>query len=337
MRKTALSVMVIGLGSMGRRRIRLLKTIDSLINIVGIDMRPERRWQAEEEFGIETEETLDNALSKYCPDSAFISTSPLSHNELIRICLENGLNVFSELNLTSEGYDENIKLARKRGKVLFLSSTFLYRKEIQYINDAVDECGCRLSYMYHAGQYLPDWHPWESYKDYFVGDKRTNGCREFMAIEFPWITKVFGRISTFTALGSRDSSLEIDFNDTYGILLEHDTGHKGLILLDIVSRKAVRRLEISGENLYLTWSGTPDSLFRYVPARKKDDQIILYKSAENREGYSAFIIEDAYRSEIENFLNVIKGKESPRYSFERDKEILSLIDQIEKGGKNDSK
>ena len=33
------------------------------------------------------------------------------------------------------------------------------------------------------GQYLPDWHPWESYKSFFVSNKKTNGCRELFAIE----------------------------------------------------------------------------------------------------------------------------------------------------------
>ena len=162
----------------------------------------------------------------------------------------------SRSNLTDKGYQDNIELSKRNERVLFLSSTFLYRKEIQYIKTTVENCGCNISYMYHAGQYLPDWHPWESYKKFFVGDKRTNGCREFMAIEFPWLIDVFGDIKSITSIGSKDSKLEIDFPDTYQIMIEHMTGHKGLITIDVVSRKAVRKLELSGENLYITWDGT---------------------------------------------------------------------------------
>lgn len=325
-----MKAIIIGLGSMGRRRARLLHDLDPSIQIIGVDMKEERRKQAEDELGLTTRKSIGSVCSEFYPDIAFVSTSPLSHNAIIKECLENNLHVFTELNLVANGYDENIKLAQKRERVLFLSSTFLYRKEIQYIKQCVHESGRPLAYMYHAGQYLPDWHPWESYKSFFVGDKRTNGCREFMAIEFPWITDVFGDVKDIKSKCGNHSSLEIDFPDTFQIMIEHEPGHKGLISIDIVSRKAIRRLEVSGENLYLTWDGTPDSVIKYDYISREDKRISLYQSTENRIEYSAFIIEDAYKSEIENFLGVVRGEETPNYSFEKDKVILSLIDRIEK-------
>ena len=330
-----MKAIIIGLGSMGRRRARLLHSVDASIQIIGVDMKKERRIHAEKELGIVTEKSIEEACKKSSFDIAFVSTSPLSHSQIISECLDNSLHIFTELNLTTKGYEDNIIKAKNMGKVLFLSSTFLYRKEIQYIKKSVEESNCRLSYMYHAGQYLPDWHPWESYKDFFVNDRRTNGCREFMAIEFPWLIETFGEVKEIISVKSKDSTLDIDFSDTFQIMIKHKTGHKGLIVIDIVSRKAVRRLEVSGENLYLTWDGTPDSLYRYNYEKKEDDQIMLYDSVEKIEGYSSFIIEDAYKSEIENFLNVIAGDERPRYSFEKDKDIISLIDKIEQGSRDD--
>lgn len=325
-----MEAIVIGLGSMGRRRVRLLHDLDPSVQIIGIDMLKERRKQAADELGIMTEETVDAACRGYRPEMAFVSTSPLSHCGIIKECLEKNLHVFTELNLVDLGYDDNMELAKKNDRVLFLSSTFLYRKEIQYIKRAIEGSKSTISYMYHAGQYLPDWHPWESYKNFFVGDKRTNGCREFMAIEFPWIVEVFGKVKYAHSKCSKDSSLDIAYPDTYQIMFEHESGHRGLITIDIVSRKAVRKLEISGESLYLTWGGTPDSLFQYNYIEKTEKNILLYESVENREGYSDFIIEDAYRSEIENFIRVIRDEEEARYSFRKDKEILELIDKIEK-------
>lgn len=325
-----MKAIVVGLGSMGRRRARLLHDLDESIEIIGVDTQSARRKQAKNELGIETCENVEIACKKYQPDMAFVSTSPLSHAVIIKNCLNNNLHVFTELNLVTTGYDENMELAKHKEKILFLSSTFLYRKEIQYIKKTVDLCDCALSYMYHAGQYLPDWHPWESYKDFFIGEKETNGCREFMAIEIPWLIDVFGNLKNIKSIKSKDSGLDIDFPDTYQIMIEHETGHKGMILIDVVSRRAVRNLEISGENLYLSWCGTPDSLKKYDYVNKVDEEIVLYDSVENRKEYSSFIIEDAYKSEIDNFINTIKGKEKAKYSFEQDKKVLSIIDIIEK-------
>lgn len=326
-----MNVIVIGLGSMGRRRIRLIKQCDPSIKIIGVDTQGTRCKQASDELDIETMGSIGEACGKYSPDIAFVSTSPLSHAGIIRECLENNLHVFTELNLVDTGYDENIKLADEKDRVLFLSSTFLYRKEIEYIRHEVKESDCKLSYVYHAGQYLPDWHPWESYKNFFVGDKRTNGCREFMAIEFPWLIDVFGKVTHYHSIKSKDSSLDIGFPDTYQIMLQHKSGHKGLIQIDVVSRKAVRNFELSGENLYLTWNGTPDGLRKYDFDKKEDIKVSLYENYEQLANYSSFVIEDAYLSEIKNFIDVVKGRDQVLYSFEEDKVVLDLINKVEGG------
>ena len=51
-------VVVIGLGSMGRRRIRLMQAMEGAPEIVGVNRSAERRAQVEKEFGIRTFATL---------------------------------------------------------------------------------------------------------------------------------------------------------------------------------------------------------------------------------------------------------------------------------------
>ena len=324
-----MNVIVVGLGSMGRRRVRLLKKYDESIKIIGVDLSEERRNSAESEFNIETKDSLEKACGFYDCEAVFVSTSPLSHADIINECLNNDLHVFSEINLVLDRYDENIALSKQKNKVLFLSSTFLYRKEVNYIKSKVKETNEPLSYIYHVGQYLPDWHPWENYKSFFVGNARTNGCRELMAIEFPWITNVFGNIIDFKSIKGKHSKLDLDYPDTYHILVEHSNNHKGMIEIDIVSRKAERRLEVFGENLFLSWHGTPESLSEYNINEKKFELIDLYSEYQRKLEYEKFIIEDAYYSEIVEFFEIINNLTVPRYSFEKDKTILNLIEQIE--------
>ena len=208
-----MNIVVIGLGSMGRRRIRLIKKYNESFEIHGIDLNTERCEISKKEFGIETSSDLDKLLQSKKYDCAFVCTSPLSHATIISKCLASNLHVFTELNLVSNGYDANIKLARERERVLFLSSTFLYREEILKIKEIIKNKKQLVNYSYHVGQYLPDWHPWENFKDFFVGDKRTNGCREIFAIELPWIIDIFGEISNTKVVKDKISSLNIDYND----------------------------------------------------------------------------------------------------------------------------
>ncbi len=323
-----MKVIVIGLGSMGKRRIRLIQQYDETIEICGIDTSKERRQQAGQEYTIETLESLEQ-VPENGYDCAFVSTSPLSHSSLISLCLRRNMHVFTEINLVGDGYDRNMKLAAEKGKVLFLSSTFLYREEIRYIDSAVRKSMCPANYVYHIGQYLPDWHPWENYRDYFVGDRRTNGCREIFAIELPWILHTFGDVRAVHTVKGKNTGLAIDYPDSYFVILEHEKGVRGVLTVDVVSRKAVRNLEVFSEDLYLAWGGTPESLRYYDYERKEEVSVNLYETVERREGYGSFIIENSYFHEVEAFFAQVKEQTVPVYDFEKDKRILSLIDEIE--------
>ncbi len=324
-----MNVAIIGLGSMGTRRIRLIKKIDGTINIVGVDTNEKRRAACEFEWGIKTYANLEDIPYDNNIDRAFICTSPLSHSIIINQCLKAGVHVFTELNLVADGYEENIAMARTKNLVLFLSSTFLYRDEIKYIKGLTQDANCVLNYTYHVGQYLPDWHPWEDYTDFFVANKRSNGCRELFAIELPWLSDVFGEVINMEVLKSKMSSLNVDYNDNYMVLFQHATGHKGTLALDVVSRKAVRNFEVFGEQLYLTWDGSPDGLYVYDIDKKQDINVQLYHEIDHLDNYSNLVIENAYLNEIQAFFKAISDRKLPDYDFEKDKVILNLIDKIE--------
>jgi predicted dehydrogenase len=323
-----MNVIVIGLGSMGKRRIRLLQEMYPEYWICGVDGRDDRRTETEKTLKIQTFSSIEEAdLSKEF-DCAFVCTSPLSHKDLIRECLTRGWNVFTELNLVDDGYEENMALAKENSRVLFLSSTFLYREEICYIRSKVEQSG-RWNYVYHIGQYLPDWHPWETYQDFFIGDRRTNGCREIMAIELPWLISTFGNVTGSHVAADRITDLKINFNDNYMIQLTHENGNKGILIVDVVSPCAVRKLEVYGENKYLQWSGTPETLYEFDEEEKQLIPVKLKEQAEHREGYSVFVVENAYKNEIREFFEVINHGKTPQYGFEQDFKVLQLIDSLE--------
>lgn len=321
-------IYVIGLGSMGKRRTRLLLEREN-IEVIGVDSREDRRVEASKLHGIKAFASIEEAKAYKKGDCAFVCTAPLSHAGVIESCLKNDLNVFTELNLVDDKYEENQLLAKERGLTLFLSSTFLYRSEIKYITEKVKENDGKVNYIYHAGQYLPDWHPWENFKDFFVGDKRTNGCREFLGIEMPWIVKCFGEIENVSVLNGNLSSLKVDFPDYYMIQIVHKNGAKGMFAVDVVSRKPTRHLEVFGDKLFLTWDGTPNSLFTY-DIDKHENVCVDMGEYEHDSRYAAFVVENQYRVEMDDFFATLSDRShSPLWSFAKDKEVLKIIDKIE--------
>ena len=115
------------------------------------------------------------------------------------------------------------------------------------------------------------------------------------------------------------------------MLIKHANGNKGCLCVDVISRKAVRNLEIYGESLYISWDGTPNGLKEYDIQKKEMMNISLYEEIDKQEGYAAFVIENAYRKELEVFFALIRGVGKAEHSFKEDYQILKLIDRIENG------
>lgn len=322
-----MKVLVIGYGSMGRRRIRLFKQIDPAAHFICVDSNNNRLKQVEHD-GRTPFANLDDAIQEK-PDLAFVCTSPLSHAAIIPILLKNKINTFTEINLSSKNYDEMIRLAKENNVKLFLSSTILYKKQIQKIKQLVQKESLPLTYIYHIGQYLPDWHPWESYKDFFIGKKESNGCREIYAIQLPWIIDTFGEVSNLYSVSHKSTNLEIDYDDSYITTLEHKNGTKGVFVVDVVSRVAKTYLEVIGENIHLTWDGSNDGLKIYNTAEKKTETFTAYENEVHNENYAATIVENTYLDEIRDFVNYVYNGTEPKWSIEKDYAVLDLIDKIE--------
>lgn len=331
-----MNILIVGLGSMGKRRARLIAGMRTDCTVYGVDSSAERRAEANQK-GIIPYESIEAVLAVTKIDAGLVCTAPVSHSAIITELLEKGIPVFSELNLVDDGYDRNISLAQEKNVKLFLSSTMLYRGETRYIKEQVDgfrnDSEKNVNYIYHIGQYLPDWHPWENYKNFFVSNPRTGGVREIMAIDLPWLAGVFGEIEDFKVLSNSVSRLELGYPDTTMLILRHRGGTLGTLIVDVVSPKAVRNFECFGEGIHLFWEGNPKSLYKFNKDTKQKDPVNTYVKYEQDPRYSDNVVETAYIDELQDFFDMLEKNTTPLWSFEKDKALINLFDKIEQCGK----
>ena len=78
--------LIIGLGSMGKRRIRNLKKIGQN-KITGFDVRKDRRDEARRKYQIETYEDVEEAINQK-PNLIIISTPPDLHLKYVKIAIK---------------------------------------------------------------------------------------------------------------------------------------------------------------------------------------------------------------------------------------------------------
>lgn len=321
-------VAVVGLGSMGKRRIRILKRLYPQIYIVGIDSRDDRRKQVADEYEIETANNIDVVASKDI-ECILVCTSPQSHSAIFEQIDLGLIHTFSELDLQIHGYDRLIEAEKNNVRKHFLSSTPLYNADVNKIIQLTSG-RTSIAYRYHIGQYLPNWHPWEDYRDFFAAHKETNACREILAIEFPWIQRCFGGISRADSVSRRISTLDIDFNDVVALEIQHETGVIGQLFIDVVSPIPIRELEIIGEHFYLRWNGQPNGIQIWNKDRAAFDTLIVQDEVMHQPGYADFISENPYEEELKEFFAGISDPAIKyRFSYSESYRLLKLIDQIE--------
>lgn len=118
-----MKILIVGYGSMGKRRMRLLQKLVRDVSFICVDNNPVRLLQVKED-GCRGYENLEQAL-KETPDLAFVCTSPGRHAEIILQLVNAKIDVFTELNLINKDYDLIIEQAKKNKVVVFMSSTML--------------------------------------------------------------------------------------------------------------------------------------------------------------------------------------------------------------------
>ena len=151
--------LVVGLGSMGKRRIRNLQYLEAG-EITGFDLREDRCQEAEKKYGIKSFKVFEEAIMEN-PDIFIISTPPDQHIEYALIAAKSNKHFFTEVGLSTEGIDELVTLSKKKNIVAAVSCSMRFHPAVQVIKKLVKkkEIGRILAFTHHCGHFLPDWHP----------------------------------------------------------------------------------------------------------------------------------------------------------------------------------
>jgi predicted dehydrogenase len=314
--------LIIGLGSMGKRRIRNLQYLNAG-EIVGFDLRADRCREAEERYDVETYQDFEKAM-KCNPDVFIISTPPDKHVEYALVALRNDKHFFMEASVLKDGLDELIALCHRKDVVVAPSCTMRFHPAIRLIKSLVAEhkIGKVLAFTYHTGQYLPNWHPWEDYRTYYVSRRETGACREIVPFELEWLTWILGKVENVSCLRGKLSNLEADIDDVYQLLLKFRNGALGNVLVDVISRVPHRVLRLVGEQGEILWDWNNKHVMVFNAVDKKWQQ---YPVDEGLPEQGYIVGEKMYIDEMAHFINAIKGEGKYGYSLIDDKEVLEIL------------
>lgn len=313
---------------MGRRRVRNVQSLGGH-EIGGVEPNDERRAEARREFGIQTWPAFEDALA-WQPDAIVVSTPPDHHSEFAVAAARDGIHFFTEASVVRDGMDELLELVRQRSIVAAPSCTMRFHPAVRLMKKrlAGGAIGRPLAVTHHVGQYLPDWHPWEDYRTFYVSRRETGAAREIVPFELNWLTHLFGRATPVGCIRDKLSDLDADIDDLYASLVEFENGVAGSLVVEVISRPALRQARIIGTEGTLIWDWDARKVSEW---RAADPEWRDFPDPPPIEGPGGtWVAENMYIEEMRAFLDAIEhGNERYPFSVAEDYELLGALLELE--------
>ncbi len=205
-----MKALVVGYGSIGKRHVRLLKELGCKVGVVS--RRP-----------IEYSPCFPNvveALINWQPNYVVIASRTSDHYETIKILIKNNFNglVLVEKPL----FDRNIPIPDNKFSLSAVAYNLRFHPLLQKIKKILDNNTSKvINVTVYVGSYLPDWRPQTDYRNSYSAHRQAGGgVLRDLSHELDYVLWLFGSWRRLTAKGGKFSSLEIDSDDVYSILME---------------------------------------------------------------------------------------------------------------------
>lgn len=323
-----LRVLVIGLGSMGRRRVRNLQHIGGH-EVSAFEPEADRREQVAAEAGIETFASFDEGLA-WRPDAFVISTPPDRHHQYALAAAQAGLHFFTEASVVPGQTHELIEAVSGQPIVAAPSCTLRFHPGVQLLRRRISEgaIGRPLIVLHHVGQHLADWHPWEDYRTFYVGRRETGAAREIVPFELNWMTYLFGDVVSIEGMHGKVSSLDVEIDDLYAAVVKFASGVQATLVIEVISRPAVRSARVIGEEGTMVWDFGARQVREWSQSERRWIEHPDPPPVEGPGG--AWVAENMYIEEMRGYLRaILEGREHYPFTLEGDAQLLAALAALE--------
>ncbi|GAB1444204.1 Gfo/Idh/MocA family oxidoreductase [Ignavibacteriales bacterium] len=323
--------LVIGLGSMGKRRVRNLIALKET-SIAGFDISSERTEETKKKYGIEVYSNFETAVSSFKPDAFIISTPPNQHMNYAHFGIDHGKHCFIEASVTDLESIKHLEQKRLNSSVIIAPScTMSYYFAPQEIKSIITsgQIGEVLNINYQSGQYLPDWHPWEDIREFYVSNFDTGGCREIVPFELTWLNGIFGEPTPLACVKSKQTNLPVEIDDIYHCILRYPNNAILNLTVDVIARpKAIRNLVILGSEGLIEWNSNENYVRK---AKTGSDEWLTIKIPSGTIESSYINPEEPYIREVGDFISAITANDQSLFpnSLNEDISVLETLYKLE--------
>ena len=317
-------ILIIGAGSIGERHIRNLWDL-GYHNLVVYRQR-NLPFRDIGEALVEVELNWENiAIRK--PFAAFICTPTSQHLQQVLLCIQSGMHVFVEKPLTQnlENLNALKLLVESSNKLLQVGFMMRFHPLIKRVKTFIEDktYGNLVSSASHWGSYLPDWHPWENYKESYAANRSLGGgvlltlCHDIdLAI---WMSGE--KIKNYSTTASYSAELEINAESIADITINFENGAISNIHLNYLDNPPIRNYHWEFEHSNIDM----DYFANILTISSKNN--LMNKEEIN---LGTFDRNQMFLAEVSEFFRQIESiPDIPQYSLNQIKEselIISICD-----------
>jgi predicted dehydrogenase len=310
-------VLVVGSGSIGRRHMRNLRAV-GLQHLAACDPNPDRLAPMETELGIQPFMDFEQAMDATQPDLVFVCSPPVFHVPQALQAVQAGAHVFIEkpLSHTLDGVDELIAEAKVRQRVVQVGYNLRFYPGLQKVKQLVDDgaIGRILWARVEVGQYLPDWRPWQDYRQSYTARRDLGGGIILDAShELDYVIWLLGQPTEVRCMAGKVSDLEVDVEDCATVLLRFASGAHADVHMDFVQRGYARSCKLVGEQGTIIWD-YPAHQVRIYRTGTDSWEVIPYTFNSN----------DMYVAEVQHFLGCVNRAATPLVDLKQAKRVLEV-------------
>jgi predicted dehydrogenase len=321
--------LIAGLGSIGRRHFRNLIALGEKDIVL---LRTRKGTLPDDELaGYVVETDLQEALQKHRPDAVIVANPTSMHLDAAIPAAEAGCHILLEkpVSHAPERLDILQKAAEKSRSKILVGFQFRYHPTLNKTRELIqaNTLGKILTVHAHWGEYLPQWHPWEDYRQSYAA-RADLGGGVIVTLTHPldYLRYLLGDVESLWSFNGHISQLEVDIEDVAEIGLKFANDAVGGVHVNYFQRPPVHRLEIVGMNGTLRWDNADGILHFYkspAPFGSYSDNppAPVIESFFPPEGFER---NQLFVAQTRHFIEIIRGEKEPICSLEDGVQALRL-------------
>ena len=321
--------LIAGLGSIGRRHFRNLMDLGEKDIVL---LRTRKGTLPDDELaGYPVETDLQEALQKHKPDAVIVANPTSMHLDVAIPAAEAGCHILLEkpVSHSLERLDVLQKAAEKSGSKILVGFQFRYHPTLNKARNLIQSnaLGKILTVHAHWGEYLPQWHPWEDYRQSYAA-RADLGGGVIVTLTHPldYLRYLLGDVESLWSFNGHISPLEIDVEDVAEVGLKFRNGAVGGVHVNYFQRPPIHHLEIVGTNGTLRWDNA-DGILRFYNLLASFGSYSENPPAPVTESFSppeGFERNQLFVAQTRHFIEIVRGEKEPICSLEDGVQALRL-------------